>query len=106
MEPEKSRTKTGQSQLSSRLRRIGVYLGKQSNQELVVPLGPGHPETHATEPEQNPLHVQLFDGLLTGARNIREDKPTYHYSEEVVPEATFVNMVSPRLTVLVERGLE
>jgi hypothetical protein len=31
---------------------------------------------------------------------------TYHYSEEVIVEAILMNMVSPRLAVLVERELE
>jgi hypothetical protein len=50
--------------------------------------------------------MQLFDGLATGMRVIRGDKMTYHYSEEVVPEAIFANVVSPRLAVLVEGDLE
>jgi hypothetical protein len=31
---------------------------------------------------------------------------TYHYSEKVIAEAILVNMVAPRLAVLVERELE
>jgi hypothetical protein len=39
-------------------------------------------------------------------RNIQDNRTTYHHSEKVVPEAIFVNMVSPRLAVLVEGDLE
>jgi hypothetical protein len=88
------------------LGRVGVHLGKQSNEELVVPFGPGYPETHSAEPEKNPFHVQLFDGLATRMQNIRDDRTTYHYSEKVVSEAIFANMVSPRLAVLVEGDLK
>jgi hypothetical protein len=31
---------------------------------------------------------------------------TYHYPEEVIAKAILVNMVAPRLAVLVERKLE
>jgi hypothetical protein len=31
---------------------------------------------------------------------------TYHYPEEVIAEAILVNMVAPRLAVLVERELK
>jgi hypothetical protein len=39
-------------------------------------------------------------------RNIRDDRTTYHHSEKVVSEAIFANVVSPRLTVLVEGDLK
>jgi hypothetical protein len=45
-------------------------------------------------------------GWQQECRTIREVKRTYHYSEEVVLEAIFVNMVSPRLAVLVKCGLK
>jgi hypothetical protein len=87
------------------LGRVGVHLGEQTNQELVVPFGPSHPETHVTKPEQDPFHMQLFGGL-TRMRAFKKIGTTYHYSEEVVPETIFTNMVPPRLAVLVERKLE
>jgi hypothetical protein len=105
-ETEESRTETGQVRLLMCLECVGVHLGKQSNEELIVLFGPGHPETHSTEPKQNPFHVQLFDGLATRMRNIQDNRTTYHHSENVVSEAIFVNMVSPRLAVLVEGDFE
>jgi hypothetical protein len=48
---------------------VVIHLGKQPDQELVVSLGPRHPETHTTEPKENPLHVQLFDELTTQMRD-------------------------------------
>jgi hypothetical protein len=101
-EAEKSRTETSQVQFPTFLRRVGIHLGKQSNEELVVPFGPGHPETHSAEPEQNPFHVQLFAGLTTRMQNIRDNRTTYHHSEKVVSETIFVDVVSPSLTVLVK----
>jgi hypothetical protein len=74
-EAEESRTEASQVRLPISLGHIRVHLREQTNQELVVPLGPRNPETHAAEPEENLFHVQLFNGLTTRKYGtIREDK--------------------------------
>jgi hypothetical protein len=56
-EAKESQTEASQVQLPIGLGCIRVHLREQTNQELVVPLGPRYPETHAAEPEENPFHV-------------------------------------------------
>jgi hypothetical protein len=93
MEPEKSRTEASQVGCPMGLRHARVHLREQANQKLVVPLGPSHPETHATKPEQDPFHMELFGRLTTRMRAFEKIGTTYHYPEEVVPETIFANMV-------------
>jgi hypothetical protein len=73
---------------------------------LVIPFGPGDPKTHSTEPKKDPFHVQLFEELSIKCGTFKRMGTTYHYSEEVIAEAILVNMVAPRLAVLVEREFE
>jgi hypothetical protein len=50
--------------------------------------------------------MQLFGGLTNRIRAFEKIKTTHHYSEEVVSETIFVNVVPPRLAVHIEGGLE
>jgi hypothetical protein len=57
LKSEKPGTESNQFGRPIFFERVGVHLGEQPDQELVIPFGPGHSEAHTTKPKEDPLQV-------------------------------------------------